>query len=314
MGAPDQKNSSILVRALAVVSALGLTALAALVGSTTAFPLTRVRLDREAGAKLFVERCQSCHSVNGAQATKMGPSLAEIGRDAATRKPGFTAAQYLLESVVEPEAYRDPKATGEMPGKVADGLSDQQILNLVTYLSGLGAEPEYGELVRLKVPPRTSKGADLAIANLDEAERGRQLFLGKAQCSTCHGLVKNPGYDLLAPGLLDIGRHTREYLTQSIVKASANLVQGYAAVTVHPKDSDPVTGRMLSQDATGLTLIMKSPTGTIEVRRYAVPELEPFPETGLLHEVSPVSAMPEFDKALTADDVKDLVSFLQQLR
>lgn len=77
--------------------------------------------------------CSTCHSLEPGDVI-VGPSLASIGADAASRVDGLTAADYIEQSIRDPQAYVvEGFAAGTMP--TWDGvLSDAQVEALVSYL------------------------------------------------------------------------------------------------------------------------------------------------------------------------------------
>jgi hypothetical protein len=96
------------------------------------------------GERLFLGRlaCASCHGDPRASAFASAPHLGAIGVEAAGRVPGLSAAQYLYESILDPQAFDarrcDPgapcaPAAAPMPfyGEV---LSLQDAADLVAYL------------------------------------------------------------------------------------------------------------------------------------------------------------------------------------
>ena len=81
--------------------------------------------------------CVTCHSLEPDRVV-VGPSLAGIGEQAATRVPGQSGRDYLRTSIVMPDSYVvegfDP---GRMPSNWADVLTETEIDALVDYLEGL---------------------------------------------------------------------------------------------------------------------------------------------------------------------------------
>jgi len=66
-----------------------------------------------------------------------GPALDGIGAQAASRVPGLSAYDYILQSITEPGAYVvQPFADGLMPRDFKIRLSDEQIQILVEFLLG----------------------------------------------------------------------------------------------------------------------------------------------------------------------------------
>ena len=66
------------------------------------------------GQALFVgtAACASCHAIQGVAQGVLGPALDGIGSAAANRIPGYSAEEYIRESIVEPDAYTAGTADG----------------------------------------------------------------------------------------------------------------------------------------------------------------------------------------------------------
>ena len=81
--------------------------------------------------------CYTCHAN-----TSRFPDLQDIATRAATRKPGYTAIDYLAESLYEPEVYIVEGFNPGMPvaNKPPIGLTDGEILSVIAYLQTLGGE------------------------------------------------------------------------------------------------------------------------------------------------------------------------------
>ncbi len=85
--------------------------------------------------------CVSCHSLEKGR-TIVGPSLAAIGTDAAKRikeadytGAAKTGAEYVREAIVDPNVYVVKGfGKGIMPAGYKDGLSQQEMDDLVAYL------------------------------------------------------------------------------------------------------------------------------------------------------------------------------------
>ncbi len=79
--------------------------------------------------------CGACHTIEGLSGGTLGPNLTHLGTDAASRKPGLSAADYIFESIRDPEAFVD---TGNIPGvmtkDITSGLSDDEVKALVEFL------------------------------------------------------------------------------------------------------------------------------------------------------------------------------------
>lgn len=100
-------------------------------------PAARVNAgDPTRGQALFqgAGACSACHDVaNGV--TIVGPSLKGVASRAGSREPGKSAADYLHESIVSPNAFIVPGFQPNiMPQTFTQTLSTQQINDLVAYL------------------------------------------------------------------------------------------------------------------------------------------------------------------------------------
>jgi len=91
--------------------------------------------DAAAGQKLFAQAvlgaqtgCSTCHSLDGS--TIVGPSMQGVG--------GRLSADEIRTSILDPEAVlSDGFASGLMPAVWSDELTDEQVDQLVAYLSSL---------------------------------------------------------------------------------------------------------------------------------------------------------------------------------
>ena len=82
--------------------------------------------------------CSTCHMIESVSAGLIGPDLTHIGTDAAGRKPGTSAEDYLIEAIRSPEAFVpegvDRATAGLMTTTVTQGLRDDQVNALVEFL------------------------------------------------------------------------------------------------------------------------------------------------------------------------------------
>ena len=102
------------------------------------------------GESLFVgaAACSSCHAISGVAQGVLGPSLDGIGSAAGNRIPGYSAEEYIRESILEPDVYAAGTADGldqdydgnlmlsTMAG-ILPSLTDEDIDVLVDYLLSL---------------------------------------------------------------------------------------------------------------------------------------------------------------------------------
>lgn len=92
--------------------------------------------------------CGACHVIPGIDGAggMVGPDLSNIGTVADTRIEGYSAEEYLLESIVDPNAFIAPECPagdclpGLMLPNLADLLTTEEIDTLVGYLVTLDGE------------------------------------------------------------------------------------------------------------------------------------------------------------------------------
>ena len=94
--------------------------------------------EEKRGQTLFEAHCARCHSA-GTDTVIVGPSLAGIATRGAERVPGMDAHAYLIESILEPDAYVvEGFHDNQMPENFGDQLTEEELEALVAYLLTLG--------------------------------------------------------------------------------------------------------------------------------------------------------------------------------
>lgn len=79
-------------------------------------------------------RCASCHSLSP-DTVIVGPSLSGVATRAATREPPLSAADYLEESILQPDKFKVPGFQNmQMDTTLAKTLSTDEISDLVAFL------------------------------------------------------------------------------------------------------------------------------------------------------------------------------------
>lgn len=104
--------------------------------------------DAANGESMYVSYgCSGCHGVpDGSVAAAVGPDLANIAVDGATRVDGYTAEMYVYESILEPNAFIAAECpTGPclgppsaMPANFAERMAEnpQDMADILAYLFG----------------------------------------------------------------------------------------------------------------------------------------------------------------------------------
>ena len=92
--------------------------------------------------------CAACHVIPGIEGAvgAVGPDLSDIGATAGTRIDGYTAEEYLRESITNPNAFIAPECPagdcfpGVMLPNLADILTEEEIDMLIDYLLTLDGQ------------------------------------------------------------------------------------------------------------------------------------------------------------------------------
>lgn len=104
--------------------------------------------------------CAGCHTIPGIPGAngRVGPNLSNLGVEAAGRRPGFTAEEYIRESILDPNAFIASNCpTGDCPAGVmlqnfAQTLSPDELEKIVSYLSVLGTDQAVALSAEAPVP------------------------------------------------------------------------------------------------------------------------------------------------------------------
>jgi len=148
-------------------------------------------------------------------------------------------------------------------------------------------------------PPTSPTTMTAVQALLPQANpaRGRSLYFA-AGCIACHRVGPEGG--AFGPELTGLGeRGNAERIIKSVLEPSADLVEGFALRTFTLQDGTSVAGRLVAEQ--GPTLQVMGPDSRVVTLRRADITRQ---------ESSPVSAMPPFDRVLSAGDLADLAAWL----
>jgi putative membrane-bound dehydrogenase-like protein len=133
------------------------------------------------------------------------------------------------------------------------------------------------------------------------AERGRAVFFGKkVACATCHSIGHEGGK--VGPDLTRIGTvRSGPDLLEAIVVPSASIAQGFESYLAVTTDGRTVKGTMARQSA-DVVVLRDSSGAEVRLPRDQVQAMSRLP----------TSLMPEgLDRALSPDELRDLLAFLQ---
>jgi mono/diheme cytochrome c family protein len=210
----------------------------------------------KAGEQIFHTKgsCETCHKI-GEKGTR-APDLNGVGARAAKRKPGSSAKQYLIESLLDPGAYIVEGYPNIMPhvDKPPIALNRSEVWAVVAFLESLGGTVD----VKLDDVPATvgaggAAGAPAEASIPGDPKAGETVFTAKAGCIACHTAGKVAG-GKVGPDLSQIAKmQTSEYIMKKILDpAGQGTVAGFPP-GVMPKDFGQ---RLTAKDYTDLVAFL----------------------------------------------------------
>lgn len=181
--------------------------------------------------------CLGCHTIGSDKAERF-PDMKNIGIKAATRKEGYSAVEYIAESIYDPNAYIVEGFNPGMPpiNKPPISLSDQEILTVIAYLQTLGGTTTVTMETKLKwqgsapTTPDTSVSSQQFVAStsIESVTLDGKGLLKEYACITCHS-IDDPT-KLVGPSLYDVGsRLSRASIYEAILEPDATIAEGYVA-------------------------------------------------------------------------------------
>jgi mono/diheme cytochrome c family protein len=187
----------------------------------------------KAGEEIYKTKgtCEICHRI-GQMGTR-APDLAGVGARAAKTKPGMSAKAYLIESLIQPQAFVVEGYPPIMPAvdKPPIALNRSEVWALTAFLESLGGNVD----VTLNDVP-ASVGAAAAgggggaaeVKIPGDAKAGEAVFAGKGTCIACHKAGKI-GASPVGPDLSQIAKiQTPDYIMKKIIDPKgAGTVSGF---------------------------------------------------------------------------------------
>lgn len=280
----------------------------------------------EAGEAIFwgKGKCSTCHAVGSRGGSIRGPDQGERGplgmaigaraearareRSRATGRP-YTAADYLVESLVDPGAYVVAGYKNEMPNPLRPPikLTADEARAVVVYLQSLDGTVDPGAI---RLPPgalaAAGPTADMKLYVSGDPKKGETLFFAAdspAACGKCHRAGRHGG--TVGPDLEGIaGTRDLPFIIESILEPSKQIASGFEAILIITTEGRYVTGIVQKDDAQGVEVI----DGEGRVTRIARARIrQRVPQT--------TSLMPEnFREILTVAEFHDLLAFLMTLK
>jgi mono/diheme cytochrome c family protein len=185
----------------------------------------------KAGEEIYKTKgtCTICHGI-GQKGTR-APDLAGIGGRAAKMKPGTSAKQYIIESLLQPASYLVEGFPNIMPAvdKPPIALNRSEVWALTAFLESLGGTVD---VVLNDIPATVGSGAAAGAAPEvklpGDVKAGEVVFSGKGTCIACHKAGKI-GASPVGPDLTQIAKiQTPEYIMKKILDPKgAGTVSGF---------------------------------------------------------------------------------------
>lgn len=282
----------------------------------------------EAGEAIFFGKgsCYTCHAVGERGSAIRGPNQGDPGplglaiglraerraeeRTAATGT-SYTASDYLLESLVEPNVYVVEGYKAEMPEVHLPpiALKPDEVKAVVAFLLSLGGDveadvetsPFWPTIVAAARQAGTAEPFRLYLEG--DPEAGRELFFGElGGCGKCHvaegrGLHQGPELTTIA------ATRSVPFIIESIVDPSATVASGYERTTV-TSGWDMVTG-LKSAETDEYVEILDATGKLFRIDKSEIDDIE----------VDPGTAMPSnIAELLTVRQFHDLVAYLLSLK
>jgi mono/diheme cytochrome c family protein len=176
----------------------------------------------KAGEEIYKTKgtCDICHRI-GQKGTR-APDLGGVGSRAANRKAGMSAKAYIIESLINPNAYLVEGYPPIMPAvdKPPIALNRSEVWALTAFLESLGGTVD----VALNDIPASvgaaSAGGGAAAAEVKipgDPKAGEAVYQGKGGCVACHKAGKI-GASPVGPDLSQIAKiQTLDYIMRKVI-------------------------------------------------------------------------------------------------
>lgn len=252
--------------AMAAAIVLVIGAIAAL--AQTAAPLHDPQYpdaDIAYGATLYSSRCVTCHG-------PQGDGIGGVNLRTATFKTAVTDRD--LDRVIR---------NGSPAGMPKFDLDSAEMAGVIAYIRNMNA-------------------IDASTVKTGNVDRGRALFAGKGNCTSCHRV--GPTGSRVAPNLSDIGAvRSPGSIERSLLDPSSQMMPINRPVRVVTKDGTVINGRRLNEDTYGLQII----DDRERLHSFVKADLREFT-------IAKTSPMPSFKETFSTGEIADLLAYLLTLK
>ncbi|MCA9192645.1 MAG: c-type cytochrome [Planctomycetales bacterium] len=270
-------------------------------------------IDIEAGSKTFTSDCRPCHFDRVGMPAHHGPNLHDIGKTAGSRKPDQSAAEYILESILNPAAFIAPGGKPGMPRNFAERLSSTEIRNLVGFLATHQARPDYLEISQLDIPDTRQSSTEPIDLRLTEVQLAETVLRDKGQCLNCHALYAAPENQSFAPSLFAAGLKDEEHIRASILFPHKDVLPKYQVVNVLLQDGRIISGQLVSRSPDQVVLLTRDSQQRIVNSILPLSEIEDENGEPIIRPVN-TSLMPEgYSQLLTTEEIDAVVKLIKLL-
>lgn len=224
------------------------------------------RADVETGQRLYGPQCQVCHGATGDGVPGIDLRLGRFR----TASSDEDLARIITSGVLS-------------AGMPAFALQPNELTGLVAFIRA-GFDP------------------GSAAVRVGDAARGRALFGGKGECSSCHRVGgRGPR---LAPDLSEIGAvRTLAALERAILSPAEALLPIHRTVRAVTRDGRTIRGRRLNEDTYSVQLIDER-ENLVSLDKASLREIA----------VETTPAMPSYAGRLTGEEIADLIAYLVSLK
>ena len=255
-------------RLTAIVALLGMAQLCVIRSRSQTIAKDNNKTEPLPGQRTFASSCAGCHGLDGG-GSERAPAIA--------RSP---KVRHLSDAQISHIISNGVAGTGMPP---FGSLGNLQIRALVSYL-------------------RVLQGRSSAAAPAGNARRGREIFFGKGECSTCHSSQGEGGF--FGPDLSGYGDpFPAKIILDMIVSPSRNPQAGYKAAAATTQAGERVEGLVRNEDNFSVQLLTRD--GTFHF--FQKSELQSFEY--LDHSVMPA----DYGTRLAPEELNDLVAYLMSV-
>lgn len=226
--------------------------------------------DTGRGAQRFMEYCAGCHGADGMGGDKAPPLVSASNSTHPSDSELFRIVRDGTKGGMPPFAQ----------------IGDANIRAVVEFLSK----------IRKNASP-LSTSAEVAVTG--DADAGRTLYFGKAQCSTCHLMQGKGGF--IARSLTAYGRtRSADEILHAITNPDKPLVPSSQVITVTTRTGQKLTGPLRNEDS--FSLAVQTEDGRYHL--LARSDVTDVSYTG--HSLMPR----DYGARLSPKELNDIVSFL----